>query len=76
MVETLGYIVFKRETKLSNTSLLASRHIKREKASLPVDVRASKTSLLKVPNIVFESRRVARTYVGVLDWLVSYAVCD
>ena len=30
--------------------MLASRHIKREKASLPVDVRASKTSLLKVPN--------------------------
>ena len=28
-----------------------SRHIKREKASLPVDVRGSKTSLLKVPNI-------------------------
>ena len=27
-----------------------SRHIKREKASLPVDVRGSKTSLLKVPN--------------------------
>ena len=26
-----------------------SRHIKREKASLPVDVRRSKTSLLKVP---------------------------
>ena len=32
-----------------NTSLLASRHIKREKASLPVDVRRSKTSLLKLP---------------------------
>ena len=27
-------------------------------------------------NIVFESRRVARTCVGVFDWLVSYAVCD
>ena len=27
-----------------------SRHIKREKASLPVDVRCSKTSLLKLPN--------------------------
>ena len=32
--------------------LLASRHIKREKASLPVDARRSKTSLLKVPNVV------------------------
>ena len=29
-----------------------------------------------VHNIVFESRKVARTYVGVFDWLVSYAVCD
>ena len=29
-----------------------------------------------VRNIVFESRRVASTYVGVFDWLVSYTVCD
>ena len=36
------------KSSFSNTSLLASRHIKREKASLPVDVRRSKTSLLKV----------------------------
>ena len=49
LVETLGEIVFKREKKLSNTSLLASRNIKKEKASLLVDVRRSKTSLLKVP---------------------------
>ena len=27
-------------------------------------------------NIVFESRRVTRTYVAVFDWLASYAVCD
>ena len=25
---------------------------------------------------MFESHRVARTYVGVFYWLVSYAVCD
>ena len=31
--------------------MLASRHIKREKGSLPVDVRPSKTSLLKLPVI-------------------------
>ena len=31
--------------------LLASRHIKRENASLPVDVRCSKMPLLKVPNV-------------------------
>ena len=43
-------MVFIREKKLSNTNLLASRHMRREKASLPVDVRRSKTSLLKFPN--------------------------
>ena len=41
------------EKKLSNKILLASRHIKREKGSLPVDVRRSKdlskASLLKLP---------------------------
>ena len=47
---TLGLIVFIREKKLSNTNLLASRHIKREKALLPVGVRGSKTSLLKLSN--------------------------
>ena len=31
--------------------MLASRHIKREKRSLPVDVLPSKTSLLKLPNV-------------------------
>ena len=36
----------KREMKLSNTNSLASRHIKREKALLPVDMHSSKTSLL------------------------------
>ena len=33
-----------------DTNLLESRYIKREKASLPVDVRGSKTFLLKLPN--------------------------
>ena len=41
--------MFIREKKLSNTNLLASRSIKRKKASLPVDVRRSKMSLLKLP---------------------------
>ena len=40
---------FLREKKLSNTNLLESRHIYSEKVSLPVDVRRSKTSLLKLP---------------------------
>ena len=36
--------------KLSNTNFISSRHIKREKSSLPVDVCRSKTSLLKLPS--------------------------
>ena len=52
LVETLaGQIAFTREKKLSYTNLLASRHIKRGKASLSVDIRRSKTSLLKLPTI-------------------------
>ena len=51
LVQTLGQIVFIREKKLSNTNLLESRHIKEKKTSLPVDVRRSKTSLLKLPNV-------------------------
>ena len=34
---------------LSNANLVASRHIKREKGSPPVDVRHSQTLLLKLP---------------------------
>ena len=49
LVKTLGEIVFKREKKVSNENLIVSRHMKRKKASLPVDVRRSKTSLLKFP---------------------------
>ena len=43
-------IVSIRVKKLSNTNLVASKHTDREKASLPVDVRGSKTSLL--PTVV------------------------
>ena len=39
--------------KLSNTNFISSRHIKREKSSLPVDVRGSKTPLLKLTNEAF-----------------------
>ena len=45
-----GQIVSIRVKTLSNTNMVASRLIKREKSSLPVDVRRSKTSLLKLPN--------------------------
>ena len=34
--------------KLRNTNFISSRHVKRENASLPVDVRLSKTPLLKL----------------------------
>ena len=43
--------MFIREKELSNANLLESGHIKRGKASLPVNVRRSKTSLVKFPNI-------------------------
>ena len=56
--QILGQIVFLRKKALSNTNLVASRHIKSEKGSLPVDVRRSKTSLLKLPNVSFNSRKV------------------
>ena len=38
---------------LSNTNLVPSRHIKREKGSLPVDFPTSKTSLLKLPRQLY-----------------------
>ena len=44
-----SYLKKKRNSAIQ--VLLASRHIKRENASLPVDVRCSKTPLLKVPNV-------------------------
>ena len=46
--QTFGQIVSKIVKTLSNTKLVALRHTKREKGSLPVDVRQSKTSLLKL----------------------------
>ena len=49
MEQILGQIVSIGVKTLSNTNLVASRHTKREKGSLPVDVRRSKTSLLKFP---------------------------
>ena len=42
----LVYMRFKK--KLSDTNLIMSRHIEREKASFPLDVRCSKTPLLKL----------------------------
>ena len=41
--------------KLRNTNFISSRHVKRENTSLPVDVRRSKTSLLKLPNMLIKT---------------------
>ena len=43
-----GQIVTVRVKTLTNTNMIASGHLKREKGSLPVDVRSSKTSLLPI----------------------------
>ena len=45
-------IVSIRAKKLSHTKLVASRYFKKEKGSLPVNVRRLKTSLLKLQEIV------------------------
>ena len=54
--QMFGQIDSVREKIFRNTNLLASRHIKREKDSLPVDVCLPKTSLLK--------RRTIRKVMG------------
>ena len=41
--------------EVSNTNVLASTHIKREKASLPVDVHRSEMSLLKLPIVTIRT---------------------
>ena len=47
--QIFGQIVSIRIKTLGNKNTVASRLIKREKGLLPVDVRRSKTSLLKLP---------------------------
>ena len=51
--QIFSQIVSIRVKKLSNTNYITSRHITREKFSLPVDVHCSKTSLLKLPIFTF-----------------------
>ena len=50
--QIFGQIVATRIKPLGNTNTVASRLIKREKGSLPVDVLRSKTSLLKLSILV------------------------
>ena len=49
-------IVSIRVKTLSNTNLVASRQFEMENGSLPVDVRGSKTALLKLLDISFRPR--------------------
>ena len=49
MPNSFSQIIFIRLEVLKDTNLEALRQIKRESASLPVDVRRSKTFLLKLP---------------------------
>ena len=46
--QIFSQIAFITVKKLRNTNFISSRHVKRENASLPVDVRRSKTPLLKL----------------------------
>ena len=45
-----GQVIWAGIKTLSNTNVIASRHIRGEKNALPVNVRRSKTLLLKLPN--------------------------
>ena len=49
--------------KLRNTNFISSRHVKRENTSLPVDVRRSKTPLLKLPNLSYGHPTYERDYM-------------
>ena len=60
--QIFSQIVSIRVKKLSNTNYIASRHITREKSSLPVDVRCSKTSLLKLPIIYSLTSEISSIY--------------
>ena len=48
--------------KLRNTNFISSRHVKRENTSLPVDVRHSKTSLLKLPIFHVKHKKITIFY--------------
>ena len=50
LASIFGQIVSTRIKTLSNTNLVASSHIIKEKASLPVDVRRSEKPLFNLPN--------------------------
>ena len=66
--QIFGQIVSIRIKILGNTNTAASRFIKREKGSLPVDVRRSKTSLLKLP--------IDRVYVTRINCCFTLILCS
>ena len=68
--QIFGQIVSVRVKSLSNTDLVSSRHIKREKGSLQVYVRRSKTTLLKLPDSFNHNKardHVYKLYISVQE---------
>ena len=63
--QIFGQIVSVRIKTLGNTNTVASRLTKRENGSLPVDVRRSKTSLLKLPTATSPLRATEQK----INWL-------
>ena len=62
--------------KLRNTNFISSRHVKRENTSLPVDVRRSKTSLLKLPIIGYGMRLPKTASLALLLSIAKIKVTD
>ena len=72
----LGQLVSIIVKTLRNTNLGASRCFKMKKTSLPVDVRRSKTPLLKLPNIVARFYCVSPlNLIGFLSLRRSFQKC-
>ena len=62
--QILGQIFSIRVKTVSHTDFVASKYITRGKGSLPVDVRRTKTCLLRLPNVnAFRSSGLQRTRI-------------
>ena len=73
--QIFGQIVSIRIKTLGNKNTVASRLIKREKGLLPVDVRCSKTSLLKLPIIDIPFPRRGKGHVtGKWLFMIGYMI--
>ena len=73
-IQIFGQIVSIRATKFSNTNLEESRHFKREKKSVLVDMRRSKAPLLKLPNnkIIQEPYAISTSTSTLLHETIGY----